>query len=518
MKEVIIGVLVVVLGFAFLFPVMERYSQSFMFVDENEHIVIGKLMNQGNKLYRDLSTNHQPIPYIFSANLQKFTPINSVYLALKRHREVVFLWSFLWALVLFFRFKTKVILPLLLFESSKYLLLGNEFLAESLAVYPFAYVVGVLGEQYLNKLSKRDDLLVGVSAALATFLSVTLIVPVGVGSLLYYLKRKLPWRQMGWFGLGFTIVVLGVFAYVNPGDYFRETIVNNLLYAIPRLAKINSASDWWRLVGLPFLSFGNREVISYLIQLSTMVMIAGVIWALVKKKWSLIKGAVVLFLLWQLTNTRDIYPLGYFYDGFHLLPWLLAGLLAAAFIFEAIWQQTKRVERTIMAMAIIFWLVLIFGHKGMPIHAKPDPITEHYIQFTPLSQTTQVLNIISTPGDTLIVHPADSVIHWMSNLPPADKQISYYEWQFFPPANQRRYQNLITNNPPAFILFQNDNSAYTPSLTELLAERYRRIFTFYRGSEATGLYVLDNKWEAITVEQWEKLRASQLPIEGDSRQ
>ena len=62
-------------------------------------------MNKGYKLYRDLSSNHQPIAYFLSSITQKLLKPDSLFLLIKRNREAVFFHSFAWSLFLFFQFE-----------------------------------------------------------------------------------------------------------------------------------------------------------------------------------------------------------------------------------------------------------------------------------------------------------------------------------------------------------------------------------------------------------------------------
>jgi hypothetical protein len=120
---------------------------SFRFVDEEDNLILGHFLLQGERLYSDLFSHHQPLAYILSAAIQLFTHPIEIYSLVQIHRLFMIAWSLLWVTVLLFRFRFKVIVPLLIYELSKFYLLGNLFLAESLNVYLVLYLTFFLFEK-----------------------------------------------------------------------------------------------------------------------------------------------------------------------------------------------------------------------------------------------------------------------------------------------------------------------------------------------------------------------------------
>jgi len=110
------------------------------FVDEDHHIVNAYMMTQGKSIYQDLSSNHQPLPFIFSYFLQKFLPINNLLNLIKFHHLFILMYGIGWYFILVRKFKYKAIAFGFLFEAIKYLFFGNLFLAETFAVYPLVYL------------------------------------------------------------------------------------------------------------------------------------------------------------------------------------------------------------------------------------------------------------------------------------------------------------------------------------------------------------------------------------------
>ena len=62
---------------------------SFHFVDEDHNFALGKYLLQGEILYRDFFTNHQPMETIGSALIQKSTNPPNIAQLVKRHRQAI---------------------------------------------------------------------------------------------------------------------------------------------------------------------------------------------------------------------------------------------------------------------------------------------------------------------------------------------------------------------------------------------------------------------------------------------
>src|SRR3989338_696210 len=117
---------IILIYFFQLFKVARNYSQSHSFGDENAHMVGGYFILKGYKPYEDFSGNHQPLTYLFPTVVQKIAPANSLFLFVGRHRLAVYFYSFFWQFIYFFIFGKFVFFFTLIFEISRYVLLGNK--------------------------------------------------------------------------------------------------------------------------------------------------------------------------------------------------------------------------------------------------------------------------------------------------------------------------------------------------------------------------------------------------------
>ena len=229
------------------FRLANQRALSFHFVDEEDHIVTADFMNQGFKLYKDLSVNHQPLVYLSSQVVQTITQPKSIYLLIKTHRLAMFVYGALWSVFLVWRFGLVGLIFSLFMEGLKYYGFGNLWLMESMAIYPSVYIFGNLIEGWINKVwpKKWESILMGVSSFVVLFNLVPLWPWLAIVWLVYLIKNR---KMFGWQLLGLVLPTVVLFLFVSPIDWFRETIEYNVVYAMPQLSVINSFQDWLKII------------------------------------------------------------------------------------------------------------------------------------------------------------------------------------------------------------------------------------------------------------------------------
>lgn len=514
MKSWLLAIVAGMCLFAVFFPIMEAHTQSFRFVDEEEHIVIADLMNRGKRLYTDISTNHQPLNYIVSSLvLRVFKPTN-VFMVIKRHREIVFVWSAIWAIIILRRFGWRSLPFISVFELLKYFLLGNEFLAESFAAYPLAYWMGsTIYDPRLRHRRLFEDIFLGGIGAVAVFFSLPLAVPVALMAGWRLLLSK--GKSMLGLVVGGVVVVGALLLWIHPADYWRESVQYNYAYVAPSLTSVHSLSDAVLLWLLPFLYWSIRpSLLVWAVRGVVVVWGASLLWWILRREWKWVGMWGLCFFIWGASNSRDIVPGQYFYSGFHLLPWFAVGLFGGLLLWIRAVRSMPRIGQRLMWGGLIASLLLLISQPDLPLWRRPNPEAEHHVQFNSVTQITRVLSLVTKPGDRLMVLPSQSITHWTTQLLPATRQVTYYDWQYFPTRNQLEYEMMLATQPPEFIQFTDDYSHYVPSVQTLLDSSYSRLFTTYENTTPTGIYVRKDRFEAITPEQWRALVALDLPIEG----
>jgi hypothetical protein len=511
-KQRLIVCLIIWIGFIFSYSLADHYSHSFKFADEDEHIVIGWMMNKGKRLYQDISTNHQPLNYAFSAVVQRVFHPDNMFMLIKRHRQVVFLWSLLWSTGLTLRFGKKMVFPLLLFEVLKYWLLGNEFLAESFAVYPATYIFAVVWQQWKDRIYYPEDVLLGISAALSCLFLIPLAVPLGLLILWrWWLKRNMP--TVVQFAIGVCLVCIPLFLLVPFKDFFMETIYYNGKYGIPLLSQFTSIGDVFALWTIPFRSwFDFSDALNQVFAGLGLVWIGCLAWNMSHKKWQVAISIFTLYWVWNFSNMRVIRLHQYYYSGFHIIPWLLIGFVISSFllsdIFNTISNKHRIILGSVIGIMITTWIAL---QPSIPGKHLPNPQTESYVQYTPITQAAQVINALKNPTDTLMVFPNESLIHWLTNLNPPTRQVTYYEWQYHHPVLKQGMESVLSNTPPRFIQFTDDHASFSPLVTQVLHDSYTKLF------DLPGVYIRTDSLSLITPKQWQQYASLPADFSGLNR-
>ena len=307
------------------FRISQSRSLSMHFADEEDHLTIAGLTNNGFKLYEDIQSNHQPIVYFSSAKLQQIFDPPNIFMLIRRHRQAMFVYGAIWSLLLVWRFKEIGLIFTLFFEFLKYWLFGNLWLMESFTVYPSIYLFGAMLNLWLDKAKLSSDELIWLS--FCSFVIIFNLVPLWPWLALIWLvifikiKKKI-------FLAGITLItVTGLFFAIStysPIDWFIKTIYNNFVYAVPDLSPFKGPLDYLKVIFFPFSAYFTHNSLQaqFISLFFTAYLFA--CWFKPKLLW------LYLFLL--LANNRVLSPVSVYYEGFHLLPWM--GLMIFTFSYS----------------------------------------------------------------------------------------------------------------------------------------------------------------------------------------
>jgi len=488
-----LAVYFLILGFVFFgaFRLSESRSASFHFVDEEDHITFAHYINKEYKLHRDLQGNHQPLVYFGSALLQKVTKPANIFMLVKRHRQAMFFYGLFWSLLFVTKFGLTGLIFSVLFEFLKYWQFGNLFLQESFAAYPIFYLFMSLMEMLLWE--KKPKKLESIFLGLCTFIVIFSLIPFWPWLILLWLIFLMKNRKFFLYQFLTTLILtIVLFLFYSPIDWFRETIYNNVVYAIPVLSEISGIQGWLKLIFFPFLSFTTKDSLqANFISLFITGWLVGIVYLLKKKDKKIIwLGIAYVFLF--LANTRVLSPGAVFYEGFHLLPWL--GLMWIVFIYSLrIIGEGKKFKKIAFPLFFI-WGAFLLTNKSMPYFWKTDIDREYYVNYSVFDDFNFAIKTIAKPGDRLAVFTNESLIHWNTETVPATRQIVYYAWEPLMERLRREYEEGIIKNSPEFI--------YGGKEQELVKEKYVNIL---RNDKATGLFVRKDKYEKITEDEWKVL-------------
>lgn len=452
------------------FRLANQRSLSFHFVDEEDHIATADFMNQGLKLYKDLSVNHQPLVYLGSSALQKITKPNSIYLLIKTHRISMFVYGAIWSILLVWKFGLVGLIFSLFFEGLKLYGFGNLWLMESMAVYPAIYLFGGLIKGFLTKKwpEKIESFWLGWYSFLVIFNLVPLWPWLAIVWLVYLVKNK---KVFLWQLLGMLIPTVLLFILISPIDWFRETIFYNVKYAMPRLSVVNTLQDWLKIIFFPFLALVVKG--SYQAKVIVYLFFSVVVSCLVNKKYWLL---MLIYGLLMLANLRVPSPEEVYFAGFHLLPWM--GILLIGSLL-----MIKQIKNKVVLVILVVWGLGLFLNKNMPYFWKTEPMEEYQINFSRFDGLNNQVKSLVNPGDKMAVLTSESLIYWQTGVKPATRQVVYYAWEHEVPRLKEEYESVFYGDSlPRFIYGANE--------TKLVKDKYNQ---FWQNERPTELYIVIEK-------------------------
>jgi len=470
-----------------VFQLSNQRALSFHFVDEEDHIVTASLMNEGHRLYKDLSVNHQPLVYLGSSWLQKITKPTSMLVLIRWHRLAIWLYAAIWSLILVWRFNFIGLLFVGVFEWLKFYLFGNLWLMETLAVYPAVYLLANLiqGGLVNDWFKKKEAVFLGACSFLVIFNLVPLWPWLGLVWLIYLIKNK---QMFLWQLMGLLIPTAILFILISPIDWFKETISYNWIYAMPQLSTVKTTSDWLKIVFFPFLSFLTKNSFqAKVIQLLTAGWLISFLSLLIRKSKKVL-WILFIYPLLILANLRVPSSASVFYRGFHLLPFM--GLLLMGFLLSL-----KQVKKPIVLVILGIWGISLLLNKNMPYFWQTDSANEYHINYSVFDDINFAVKILAKPEDRLAVLTSESLVYWNTKTQPATRQVVYYAWESDVPELKENYEKVFYgDNPPEFI--------YGGQEAKVIKEKYTAVL---QDNKPTELFIRNDKVKGVNQNQLNSL-------------
>lgn len=476
-------------------------SHNIRFVDEEENIVGGSYLLKGERLYSDIFLQHQPLTYIFSSILQKLINVNSIYLLIKTHRIAIVIWSFVWSIFLVIRFGSPLVGFIFLYELLKIYLFGNFFLAESLSVYPLVYLFSIFLFK-VKKIRYLEIILIGASFSTCIFLLSNLWPVLFVLFFLMWKYRYFNKNNIYYFIFGFFSVTLIALITSSIKGYFYDLFYVNFKYYVPHPSS-GADTNLFKPFLLPIISFFTKvekTTTLYSIQISVLAIFASII-SLVQKKN---RGELLIpLVLLGLTGIRYVEPGLQFYRGFHLLPWF-AVLILLVFYYSTIAIRLNPKIKILTSLLILILIYLSITGAFKQLFVKRDINTDNYINYSRQFDYGEVVKIMKTKEDRLLVIPDDMLIYWQANINHASKYIFFYDWMYDTPEIAGDLNKLFINSPPQFIYCNCSNDKL-----EKYTTKYIRI---KKDGKPSNLYVLDSVIKDLTKEKWDSLNYYNVSI------
>lgn len=475
----------------------KNISLSYPFIDEQEVFAIGKYLLNGEKLYKDIITNHQPVGYIASAFVQKITNPNTTFMLLEKHRLAIILWSALWSLIFVAYFDLGGLLFVIIYELTKSYMFGSLFLSETLIVHPLLFLTGlVLSEKKTTRLTL---ILLGLSLAFALFSLGPIWPALAFLSLILVIKLRLNLRQnLKWLLIGVFVVVLLVAKYSSVPGYFYYNLYLNTAYTVPQFH-----SEPWSLTVLksfatPLISLFKNDsaLVSWVIKLLSLLLIINIVYQFKHKKYYL---SLVLIILLGLSNIRFVNPGAAFNDGFHLLPWYGVLVFVTAVTTVKHLKKNNGLIFKLLNLSIITAVILVGIKYSQQIFYSRNKNQEYTINYSTHTDIGSIIKIMKDPKDTLFVSPDNWLIYWQSDTNHIPGLFGYYAWFGGIPSIHSKVLDNFSNNPPVFFYCENCKNL---DLGKFL-DKYREV---KRNNGNSYLYVLPARINNLTNSQRERLK------------
>lgn len=498
------GILLLI-SFIILNLIYRRFIYSFGFTDEGDNISIGSFLLMGKKLYAEIFSQHQPLTYYFSALILKITDPDNLLLVVRRHRQFVMIFSYLWITFLTYRFGLVLLPFLFILELAKYYFLGHLFLAEGLVIYPLIYLFGLFWETlHGRKLSRIEAVFFSFLIFFSLFnllpLIITLTILTGFLVFCYFSRKKILFGLIMPFLFGTVLL----FSQISIPSYIEGALWANFFYYIPRSQKFafNIEQPFYQMLinalFYPFSVFfvpGNALI--YLYRLLTVAWItAAGLYVYLTKRWKVL--LFVLIILFS-ANLRPAFGSQIFYHAFHSLPHFALFTASIGFLFREVLQRNQ--SRLVKFSSFIPLAVIsVFLATNQSLYFREN-ISERdipFINFAEIFTYGSVIKSLSAPTDTLAVIPHEELLYWYPNLPPATRFLFYEAWVHDVPKFKEEIYRNLKSDPPTFVYwpkyelepFLNTNDFVSPP---------RNTATF------SALHINKNKLPEISEKQWESI-------------
>lgn len=513
-KNLFILLIVLFILYSFqLWRVAHNYSQSFRFGDEDSHMAGGYLLLKGYKLYKDFSVNHQPSVYFFSAFVQKVFSPNTLYVFIGRHREMIFLYSYFWNLLLIYIFGPFMIFFTLIFEICKYWMLGNKVLSDPLAVYPLVLCFGIVVKKVLfdKPLKPFEIFLFSASTFIAAFSLLPLWPSLFIMNvLLLFLNRKKRLLII-WQLAPVILMSLAMFLFVPLYDYIKEAIIYNYQYLLPTITRVRGLKGQLQIFFVPFTTLhtkpNNIEVAVwfFLVTYSLLTLI----FIRTKKfvRW------IIILITVALSNNRMATVV---YGNFHMLPWLgsffVVPIVSLVFLIKEV-KKTPYLRSFLYIIGLLFISVAVgFNFFGRVLfNISNNLATEHHINYSDSVKYGLGIKAVKKPGDRVLAIPNDMLVFWVSGTDLAVRPLESYHWQYLILEYRDEIEKVFFKNPPEFILVHdsglNSNLGQNFFPEGLIMDRLRRSYVQINHlGKPSHLYILKEKIASVSDKQWQEFK------------
>lgn len=409
--------------------------------DDCFNIAAGYFIGKGKSLYSEIFFNHQPLMAYLSYSIQAIKP-DSLYQLILYHRIFIMLFSFLMNMLLVTRFGWVGLGFTLFYETTKYYMFGDRFLAENLVVYPLVYLLGLA----FCKLNKRT--IFGweiIFASILTWFVIFMREPFVPVVLILY--TSLLWTKSFSKKHLFSLILFSFLTLITIGllpmkDYVFNVIEINAAVEVSAIEVYNNLP---RIFGYPLylLLEGQWNFLKPILVASSTVFIITV--AVYTIRYRRLKQVLFIIFILGLANIRVVEPSTMFYEAFHIIPWY--GLFIASTLL-ILRDLDKKIR--IVGISTLIIILIYSTSPGSFLYEKIDSEHEFTTNYGHYFVQGEVIKVLSSSSDTLFVDGFDELIHWTADRPSPYKHSLYTSVMPRFPLYVNERNNMFNNNPPDF--------------------------------------------------------------------
>ncbi len=413
----------------------------------------GDFLIQGKQLYSQIFFNHQPFMAYISAAIQYITDPTTLFELVKYHRIALLAFANLCGSFLIFRFGLSMFVSLVVFESTKFYLFGDRFLAEGFIVYPMMYLVMLIGQALIKKRTYRWEYLLAAVCSWFIFWMREPFMPwafVALGVLFVLGWKDKKNRKPMWIGLGvFTFLHLITVAFLPMSEYVFNVIVANVQHEI--VVQPWTLHTIMHIIFYPVFvllgGFGTpfQNVLWVLSGLLSLGFVYELVW---KKRYGIV---AVLLILLAIANLRVV-PIGsLYYDAFHMIPWYGIFLTVLATSISIMWNEKKTKIYAVVAVGVVIGTTVLVSISSQSyMRESIDTQTEFTNGYGNYFVKGEVIKTLAHTGDTMFVEMWEDPIYFVAGVPTAYKYSWYTSIMPFFPMYRIAREEMFENNPPTF--------------------------------------------------------------------
>lgn len=471
--------------------------------DDCFNITAGYFIKNGKLLYSDLFFNHQPLMAYISFVIQSVSDPINIFALILAHRKFILIFSILMNLFIAARFRLAGLGFILFYESTKFYVFGDRFLAESVIVYPLVYLLGLTWYKFnKNKIHSIEYI---ASAFFAWFIIFIREPFVPLAFILFGLiiwpfnKKTFRVKLISIAFLIFLIIFLLLRLPLKEYIFNVIAINRNIVISFP---SNNYFYELFKIFFYPVYILINGEqgfFRTILSGLSILFIFSGGALVFKMKKFKIV-GLFIIIL--GLANFRYSISGKPFYEAFHIGPWYGMFIFSIFLFFQSLWKE--KILRKIRYLAVLA-LSLLFVYTVSPssvlwekndLHADLINNYGHYLS------NGEAAKILALPGNTLFVDGFDELIYWQANLPSSYKYSWYTSIMPLVPVFSQARIDMFRSNPPD-IYYGSCPKEKAPS--RLIPDEQRFLYVNLQAfGGPTCLYLKKENLDKISEKQWKK--------------